>query len=48
MQGIIGLALIVLGLFMLYDVLAGKATALVGILNGTTDIATPVGKGATQ
>jgi len=48
MQGIIGLALIVLGLFLMYDVLAGKAVNLVGILNGTTDVGKVIGGGTTK
>lgn len=37
MQGIIGLILVILGLVLIYDVVAGKAQSIVSLLNGQTD-----------
>lgn len=37
MQGIIGLVLVIIGGVLLYDVVAGKAQGIVGLLNGQVE-----------
>lgn len=43
MQGVVGLILLVIGGIFIYDVFAGKASTLLGLLNGGVDTLQPVG-----
>jgi len=44
MEGVIGLILVVLGLVLIYDVVAGKAQSIVSILTKTVENATTTTK----